>query len=56
MDKDKRIALTTEHPQLKCLRCTNLDRETMKCKVKGDPLTCGRDFSPPGGLGEKVPA
>ena len=51
MDKEQRIKLTTEYPRVKCVRCTYLLLlpKPVKCTLNLDPLTCGRNFSPPGG-------
>ena len=54
MDRDKRIKLTTDYPQMKCLRCTNLmiypqTPTRTVCTAKAEPLTCGRKFNPKDG-------
>lgn len=50
MDKEARIALTKFYPQMKCLWCNHLALDRKRCLIAKEPLTCGRDFSPSGGL------
>jgi len=56
VDTEQYKKLSRANIGYKCLKCDNWLHLERKCKIDKKPETCGREFDPHGGLGEKVPA